>query len=278
MTPLRDQGYRDWLREECRCVVCVKFGLLNGILEWFHRITDAAHTVNNGRGSKGPDSSCIPLCRRHHDEMEAFAQKYSLDLEQEAAAHYAAWLIVQGGNGGMKLNLGAADRHMEGFVSVDIAPPADQIVDLAGPWPWPDSSIEEVLALDVCEHIGDAGLCGVCARPVSTDGSMCVRHPLGRIHFMNQLHRVLEPNGRATIETPNAARGCGFYQDPTHVSPWCMSTFRYFQAGSFAHRRLAKLYGITAAFRIVSLTERETPGEFAPETAWKMTAILEAVK
>src|SRR5690349_14876358 len=31
----------------------------------FGRI-DPAHTENNGTSSKGPDSSCAPLCRRHH--------------------------------------------------------------------------------------------------------------------------------------------------------------------------------------------------------------------
>jgi predicted SAM-dependent methyltransferase len=170
----------------------------------------------------------------------------------------------------MKLNLGAADRRIEGFISVDIAPPADKIVDLAGPWPWPDSSVEEVLALDVCEHIADGYY-------VTGDG-WTRNVGGGRIHFMNELHRVLIPGGRAAIETPNAARGCGYFQDPTHVSPWCLSTFRYFEHGAFAHTRLAKAYGITAAFRIVSLTEHETPGECAPEKAWKIKAILECVK
>ncbi len=53
----------------------------------------------NGRGSKGPDSSCIPLSRHYHDEMdgklgtkittkEQFATKYGLDLADIAAEHY----------------------------------------------------------------------------------------------------------------------------------------------------------------------------------------------
>ena len=118
----------------------------------------------------------------------------------------------------------------------------------------------------------------------------------GRIHFMNELHRVLKPGARATIETPNAARGCGYPCDPTHVSPWCLSTFRYFEKGSFAHTRLSAAYGITAAFKIVSLEEARFPAEFSPqqipyteppfavwvpagaEVAWKIRAVLEAVK
>jgi 2-polyprenyl-3-methyl-5-hydroxy-6-metoxy-1,4-benzoquinol methylase len=152
----------------------------------------------------------------------------------------------------MRLNLGACDRIIPGFVSVDIAPPADIVADLAKPWPWLDSSADEVVAYDVIEHIAD------------------------RIHFMNELHRVLKPCARATVETPNAAKGAGYFQDPTHVSPWCLNSFQYFEAGSFATQRLAKSYGITARFRMVSLTERKY--QDTHEEVWKITAVLEAVK
>jgi len=181
----------------------------------------------------------------------------------------------------VKLNLGCCDRAIPGFVGVDIAPPADQIVDLAGPWPWLDSSVDEVLALDVCEHIGDCPhmvipfACTVCGWG---EPDLPKRHPLGRIHFMNELHRVLKPGAQATIETPNAARGCGYYQDPSHVSPWCLSTFKYFEHGTFAHGRLSKAYGITAAFKVLSLEEFETNGEDPRERAWKIKAVLEAIK
>lgn len=152
----------------------------------------------------------------------------------------------------MKLNLGCCDRAIPGFIGVDIAPPADVIADLSKRWPWPSSSVDEVVAFDVIEHIAD------------------------RIHFMNELHRVLKAGSRATIETPNAAKGAGYFQDPTHVSPWCQNSFQYFESGSFAHKRLSKPYGITAAFRIVSLTER--PYQDVHEQVWKITAILEAIK
>jgi hypothetical protein len=211
----------------------------------------------------------------------------------------------------MKLNLGACDRPFPGFLSVDIVPPADLIADLARPWPWEDSSVDEVRAHDVIEHIGDeapklvwnyqidtrplgawrsvasggeippgtAYLVGEraesCIAGVNPRALRC-RHPSGRIHFMNELHRVLKPGARATIETPNASRGAGFYQDPTHKSPWCLNSFQYFEAGSFAHQRLAKSYGITAAFRIIQLTERSY--QDVREEVWKITAVLEAVK
>ncbi len=228
----------------------------------------------------------------------------------------------------MRLNLGSSNRNIDGFTGVDIAPPADVIFDLSEPWTkWEDSSVDEVLALDIAEHIGDcdhqASLCVRCYPTRRGRASGCQicgmmpcylvddktdlsrlspeclprwRHPLGRIHFLNELHRVLKPGARATIETPNAARGCGFPCDPTHLTPWCLSTFRYFEKGSFAHTRLANSYGITAAFKIVSLEEARFPCEFSPqqvayvdppfgvwvpggaEVAWKIRAVLESVK
>jgi len=152
----------------------------------------------------------------------------------------------------MNLNLGACDRAFPGFLSVDIVPPADVIADLSQPWPWEDSSVDEVRAHDIFEHLPS------------------------RILTMNELHRVLKPGARATVEVPSATKGAGWAQDPTHLSPWSMNSFQYFEAGSFAHQRLAKSYGITAAFRLVSLLERMYKD--VHEDVFKITAVLEAVK
>lgn len=95
--------YRRWL-QGCRCVACREYPHLRRYSDIPEiDIIDAAHTKNNGRGSKGPDSSCIPLCRWHHDVMDgralvaittkaAFAAKYGLNLAAEAAAHYKRFL------------------------------------------------------------------------------------------------------------------------------------------------------------------------------------------
>lgn len=154
----------------------------------------------------------------------------------------------------MKLNLGCADRAIPGFIGVDIAPGpcVEQTVNLAQRWPWPDSTVDEVRAHDLFEHLPD------------------------RIEAMNELHRVLRPGGTAVIEVPSAVKGSGFAQDPTHKTPWAMNSFQYFRAGSFAHQRLARSYGITAAFKVLSLSERMYQDEF--EEVWKITAVLEAVK
>lgn len=152
----------------------------------------------------------------------------------------------------MKLNLGASDRAIAGYLSVDIAPPADIIADLSQPWPWPTSTVEAVKAFDIAEHIPDS------------------------IHFMNELWRVMTPGAVAEIEVPSATHGAGAFQDPTHKSFWALNSFQYFQDGSFAHKRLSKAYGIKARFRVVSLSEKPYKDVF--EEVWKINAVLEAVK
>lgn len=180
----------------------------------------------------------------------------------------------------MRLNLGCADRLIEGYLGVDIAPGpgVDIVADLSQRWPWADNEVDEVLALDVCEHIGDGYrvVDDLFAAIIPTPAKIV--HYNGRIHFMNELHRVLCAGGRATIETPNATKGVGFAQDPTHQSHWCLSTFKYFEAGTFAHGRLSKLYGITAAFKVLHLSEMRSNGENPAEEVWKIRADLECVK
>lgn len=152
----------------------------------------------------------------------------------------------------MKLNLGACDRKFPGYLSVDICPPADVVADLAGPWPWADSTADAVKAYDIIEHIED------------------------KIHFMNELHRVCRSRAVVEIEVPSATKGAGAFQDPTHRSYWTLNSFQYFQVGSNAVKRFAKSYGITARFKVVSLTERQY--QDVKEPVWKIVAVLEAVK
>jgi SAM-dependent methyltransferase len=130
----------------------------------------------------------------------------------------------------MRLNLGACDRAFPGFLSVDIVPPADVIADLSQQWPWADSSVEEVLAFDVFEHL-----------------------PQKR-HTMNELWRVLKPGGVATIGVPHATEGDGGHCDPTHCSYWTGSDFEYYEKGDFARERFrdSAYYGIKADFAVLS--------------------------
>ena len=103
---LRNRKYLDRLRS-LACVVCataisaddwIKLATTHTGVGW---PVDPAHGRVNGRGSKGPDSEAIPLCRFHHEEMEklrwpGFEKKYGFSREKEAAAHWAAFCLVTG--------------------------------------------------------------------------------------------------------------------------------------------------------------------------------------
>lgn len=91
--PLRSVPYRSWLRNKL-CAIETKFE--TGAMCWYvNAISDAAHTDNNGMGSKGPDSSCGPLCRGHHREYDAgrvaFEKKYGVDMKAIAAELWARY-------------------------------------------------------------------------------------------------------------------------------------------------------------------------------------------
>lgn len=160
----------------------------------------------------------------------------------------------------LKLNLGCSDDHKPGYLSVDIAPPADVVTDLRVPWPWEDSSVDEIYAHDVLEH-------------------------LPQIHALNEAHRVLKPGGILDLAVPavNLSDGrinLGAFADPTHVSFWCLDT-RYYYCEQWNNLqgergRLGPAYGITALFRPHKweLFEYGT----AHERRSKIRAILEAVK
>lgn len=155
----------------------------------------------------------------------------------------------------MKLNLGACDRRFDGFLSVDIVPPADVVADLAKDWPWPDSSVDEVLAYDVFEHLPD------------------------KRHTMNELWRVLKPGAHAKIQVPDCSEGDGADCDHTHVSRWNRSTFEYFENGAYERERFknSSYYGVMACFNVIRMDrsrhERRRGGYVI-----EMQVELEAVK
>ncbi len=154
----------------------------------------------------------------------------------------------------IRLNLGSCDKRMPGFLSVDYSPPADVVCDLNDRWPWDDSSVEEVLAEHIFEHLRD------------------------KRHTMDELWRVLRPGGRATVEIPCAAHGAGAFQDPTHVTYWTGNDFSYYKKGCAERERFRNntTYGIKADFKIVNSGHREYNGEF--DVVHIFRVVLEAIK
>lgn len=99
----------------------------------------------------------------------------------------------------MKLDLGAGTKKQEGFIGVDVRlfPGVDVVCDLGkDPWPWQDDTVDEVYCSHMAEHL---------TAPE-------------RIHFANELGRVMKKGAKAQIITPNWA-SCRAYGDLTHQWP-----------------------------------------------------------
>ena len=98
----------------------------------------------------------------------------------------------------LKLDLGCGKSKREGFIGVDTLDfeGVDQVVDLREPWPWKSGSVAEVHCSHFIEHLT----------------------ALERMHFVNELHRVLTVGGKALVITPYWASNRA-YGDLTHQWP-----------------------------------------------------------
>lgn len=106
----------------------------------------------------------------------------------------------------LKLDLGCGKNKRQGFYGVDeIAfEGVDKVFDIRKPWPWKAGSVGEVHCSHFIEHL---------TWPE-------------RVHFFNELYRVLTPGGKCTLIFPHW-NSCRFYGDPTHKEPISEFAFYY---------------------------------------------------
>lgn len=97
----------------------------------------------------------------------------------------------------LRLDLGCGPHPREGFTGVDVRDFGQPIThDLRKPWPWKDATVTEVHSSHFLEHLTG----------------------LERVHFVNELYRVLIPGGQAQIIVPHW-NSCRAYGDYTHQWP-----------------------------------------------------------
>lgn len=98
----------------------------------------------------------------------------------------------------LKLDFGCGRNPRQGFDGVDSRDFGQKYhVDLGKEkWPWPDNSVEEAHASHFIEHLNGEE----------------------RVHFVNELYRVLIPGGKCTVITPHWASNRA-YGDLTHQWP-----------------------------------------------------------
>jgi SAM-dependent methyltransferase len=97
----------------------------------------------------------------------------------------------------LKLDLGCGPNPRPGFEGVDALDFGQPIKhDLRKAWPWKDGTVDEVHCSHFLEHLTGAE----------------------RVHFFNELHRVMIPGGKASIIVPHWSSERA-YGDPTHQWP-----------------------------------------------------------
>ena len=113
--------------------------------------------------------------------------------------------------GGIQLDIGAGhNKQGPDWVGMDIQdlPGVDVVHNfLEFPWPLPDECAIRAMASHVIEHVPP--------------------HDFGFINFMNEVWRVLKPDGQFAISMPYATSP-GMYQDPTHCNFCNENTWLYF--------------------------------------------------
>lgn len=133
-----------------------------------------------------------------------------------------------------RLNIGCGFNLIHGFINVDKSPAChpDLVFDVeTQPWPWPTSSIEQVLFFHSLEHMAP--------------------DPNVYLGIIRELYRVCAPQARVRIVAPHP-RHDDFINDPTHVRPITPMLFTLFDQernrrwieGHFANTPLAIYLGV----------------------------------
>jgi SAM-dependent methyltransferase len=108
----------------------------------------------------------------------------------------------------VKLNLGCGHERLDGYLNVDRVGDPPFTWDLESfPWPWPDSSAEEVRLHHVLEHLGAT--------------------PAVYLRLIQELYRVCRDGAKVSITVPHP-RHDDFLVDPTHVRPILPESFQLF--------------------------------------------------
>ena len=109
---------------------------------------------------------------------------------------------------GILLDIGCGEAKQPGFVGMDkrALDTVDIVHDLEEfPYPLEDESCLTIVGSHIVEHI----------------------KPWLMIDFMNELWRLLKPEGQLALSTPYAGSP-GYWQDPTHCNGCTERTWQYF--------------------------------------------------
>ena len=110
-----------------------------------------------------------------------------------------------------KLNLGSGPKNVEGFIACDKEkhPNVKYVFNLGkDKWPFKNNSVDAAIAHHVIEHL------------TNWNGKF------ERVHFFNELYRVLKPDAVCEIVCPDWSSD-RFWGDPTHMEPFGSMSTQY---------------------------------------------------
>ena len=158
----------------------------------------------------------------------------------------------------LDLGCGATPRNPYACTEVfgvDIAPgasPPGVVLRTANvalqPIPFGDNHFDAVSAYDFLEHV---------PRVLPRADGESLRFPF--VELMNEVWRVLKPDGRFYASTPAVPHEAAF-QDPTHVNFITDLTHRYFTRPE----RLAAMYGFHGDFSVLRVLRVRPQGAYEP--------------
>jgi len=153
---------------------------------------------------------CLYLYRNHptqtwrvmYDQVQSLAwqisDKYRVPIVER-------WAKLEGLP---MVDLGGGFGKPEGYIGLDLHG-GDILADARQGLPFAESSVGVIRAHDFLEHLPD------------------------KVGIMNEIYRVLTPNGWLLSQTPSTD-GRGAFQDPTHVSYWNQNSFWYYTNAGYA--------------------------------------------
>jgi predicted SAM-dependent methyltransferase len=121
----------------------------------------------------------------------------------------------------MRISIGSGEKRIDDFINCDYDPLTnpDYCFDLEkDPFPFPDNSVDEVLASHVLEHLGD-----------------------GYFHCIKELYRVCKHGAVIHVNVPHH-RNDNFADDPTHKRPITVRGLKLFSKSFSVESKTLKKY------------------------------------
>lgn len=151
--------------------------------------------------------------------------------------------VIKANQQGIKLDIACGASKHPGFVGIDMQklPGVDIVWDLTRfPWPLPDECASLAVGSHIVEHIppdmGDSRVeplinlllkKKVLTQKEVLEGIGDIKSAPRFIRFMDEIWRILKPDGEFAISLPYAPSP-GFFWDPTHCNPCNEYTWSYF--------------------------------------------------